>query len=255
MKRLFSILLCAALIGYMSAVSFADSKQYVSDVFPGIVVDKGDGNTYLGTFDLSSMSDDVKEFVMDFWSNSSSEYNYWIDCSSNKITIYRYSKSDSIVYTLNTNAGNRMMLTLSSKSKFEYVYFVLSDGLLVSGRSDIGILLNPTPTRVLFPPSIFENLVDSQRLYYSGDLGFVDNEEPEPEEPSSSEPSSSSESPIVPDVPTIENDYIPYDTSLWNGFLEKVLDYIRKAAKIGLRISGILCGLWLIKRVVKIFVR
>ncbi len=258
MKRLLLLLLCFCLIFCMASVSFAADERYINDTSYQFLIDKGDSNTYLGVFDLFSMSDEVKDFVMGFWTGSDYTRNYIVTVGTYSVRFYAYLSDDQLVYSPNAGIPHWNNAHLASGGRFEYVEFSYqsSGGLLVAKTTVVKTSISITESNVLFPPDILPNFQEGQRLYYRGDLGFVDNDDlPVDPDPSSSEPPSSSNPPIIPELPNIDSPYVPYDTTAWNDFIPFVLDYIRKAASVGLFILAIWSGIVLIKKIVKMFLR
>lgn len=79
--------------------------------------------------------------------------------------------------------------------------------------------------------------------------------EPEPLPPVSSEPLPPYDYPDFPTIGGSDNKYVPYDTTLWNGFADYIKGSIGSAVNIGMLIlAGLLCiwiAIWLVKRFTK----
>lgn len=77
-----------------------------------------------------------------------------------------------------------------------------------------------------------------------------------PNPPASSEPAPPTVS--YPDFPTIgstDNKYVPYDTTAWNIFSEFIKGRIGAAVNIGLLVLAVIMGIFLVIRVVKMFIK
>ena len=102
---------------------------------------------------------------------------------------------------------------------------------------------------------------DGMRLQVQDDLGTEEPEEPDP--PSSSEPSESipdlpkpdNYNPTLPTIPTGDGLYVPYDTAVWDTFLERTKQNIGSATNIGFLIFGIAVVWSILTRLVKRFTK
>ncbi len=96
---------------------------------------------------------------------------------------------------------------------------------------------------------------DGMRLQIQDDLGGDE----EPDQPSSSEPSESipdlpkpnDYNPTLPTIPAGDNLYVPYDTAVWDTFLERTKQNIGSATNIGFLIFGIAVVWSILTRLVK----
>lgn len=279
-KRLFSVLICVGLMSCMALNSFAalDFTDSYYDNRP-YFVDKGDGNTYFGTLDTASMTEEQKDFMRDFLEvstgakNSDSTYaifaqiNYsnaaalfFVKCSADLEIYYNGDyvwvlgvgnvKPEYLKFSYNTSSGvfsagpltTGSVQNIAAKASISRVY-------PSSSYAFVGGLLwsNKTPVYTGVPSTGLKST-------YNGSLGFVDNDgllsPEEPEEPSSSEPETPSSSgapvPTLPEIPAGDGKYVPYETSIWLDFIIHILSTMSVAARVGIIIFASLLGVLLI---------
>lgn len=287
MKRCLSVLLCVGLIVCMAAVSFASidfRDAYYSD--KSFLVDQGDGNTLLGVLDTASLGEAEKDYMRDYFAvmtgdkASSDSFVVLFRVHGNGSAVLAFIRSDGQLNLDYDSSKAQVLITSSPGSSywtpdFEYKIstgdYRCASLLRFSPKSNSVVTTMNTVLGGAYPPS--ESLIaggilwrsgdvsasfdlDELDAFYDGSIGFVDNDglfSGDPSDPSSSEPPSSSAPPVIPDFPKIDSPYVPYDTSAWNDFIPFVLDYIKKAATVGLFILAIWSGIVLIKKVVKMF--
>lgn len=100
---------------------------------------------------------------------------------------------------------------------------------------------------------------DADRFLFEDDLGTSATEPEEPDPPSSSEPSESipdlpkpgDYNPTLPTIPSGDGLYVPYDTAVWDTFLERTKQNIGSATNIGFLIFGIAVVWSILTRLVK----
>ncbi|WMJ84285.1 hypothetical protein ACS3UN_07990 [Oscillospiraceae bacterium LTW-04] len=285
-KRLLAVFLFIGLLVCMSLSSLAAvdlTKPFYAD--KGYLIDKGDGNTYLGVLDTAALTESEKDWMRDFLEVftdekiTSSTYCVFLGVGFDGASFYfvkhptkldvGYSSDRILVWNRLKPSLDYMRFSFrSSDSVFYLSSFKVDSQFFLHSKS---FELHSFPTASVAPnnyvggllwsnqsdPMVYEGVPSAAlQSTFNGKLTLVDNggllppDEPEePEEPSSSTPSV----PTLPEIPAGDGEYVPYDTSAWLGFLVHILSTMSTAAKVGILIFASLLGILLIIWVIRWF--
>lgn len=275
MKKFVAALAALVCVLGLSVMSFAYEVYNPSDFY--FVKDKGDYYSVNSVFKVASLSSDALE--------------YWKECmraltgnSPKKLLISCHSPSSSPFLTF----------FLVDPGSVSIAYNASAQGVVISGTSgntvsSISFNVNDGSFRTFMPAgksyyslsggaySVFWGFSSIQsppastiywdwggkRLLLEDDL--EDEVPPDPEEPdtpSSSEPDESIPDtppppPYNPTIPTIPEGgkYVPYDTSVWYTFLDRIKTNIGSATNIGFLIFGVSVVWAILTRIVKRFTK
>lgn len=168
-----------------------------------------------------------------------------------------YTGAASLLYSSSTG--------FTFRGAWRSVSFDIADGTPSGVRVDSGssYTMPDTSSRGLgaliasnvdFDPSLNDWYMNFEKVYLYDDDGLFQSEQPDPPEPSEPEPSEP-DVPVVPpskpEVPAIKDEYIPYDTTRWNGFFDWVSSAIGNGTNVGLKVFAFLLSIIVVIRVVK----
>jgi hypothetical protein len=270
-KRTSCVFLTLIMFVFMSVSAFADFSDIPDGYAPDIVNDI----PYFSTL-LTSKCDSVgKDFMIDFFNDMKSG-----DSSDSLYIVYREGTSDSSLGSLyflrssvplniiNLDNGNDAIKPQSGSLRsyrftFDYIFdrefypkgfevgsqLWINDG--VYDNSFIFCASNPT-----------FSVPDTYMPAYDG-LGFVDDDGlldtlpepgPEPEPEPEPEPTPTPNPPSFPTVPKVNNKYVPYDTTVWNGFSNSTRGVIGSIMPVLFKILAMIYGIIIVLSIIKAFV-
>lgn len=280
-KRTYlSILLAATLILGNISTAFA-AVPMVHNLLPNATI--VDGDTHVGVFDSKSLpaGDERREFLTEwleimaqdgtpnngymyllFYRNYTAEGNFFEYLWFVKVP----ETAKYFVSTLNSNIG------FTFSEKFTFLNYSITSNSFVA---KLGTASSVGSSTRLICGSHIDYFADDSNYYgtvsshsklnldkhgadwqgrlilnFNDDINdIVPTPDPDPE------PLPPYVPPELPDIPVGDGKYVVYDTSAWKGFLNYVIGNIGSAVKVGLLILGIISGILLVIKVVKMFTR
>lgn len=291
-KRTYlSILLAVTLILGNISTSFA-AVPMLHELYSFDFISLIDNDTHLGVFESSKLpeGDERREYLIEWMevmdgTREAGEYLYLLSVhsSSSSSIRFNFSRIPLNSYYYLTFVGGKSNLkffpskstpvTTSSDSQLSISYLFYTYNISNPNNTNFSLLSNSKIVQSSHiiagsDPDYFVNRKHSQGINFNleqhgcdwvGKLIFNFDDDlygsPEPEPKPEPEPLPPYVPPELPDIPAGDGKYVVYDTSVWKGFLNHVVGNIGSAVKAGLLILGIISGILLVIKVVKMFTR
>lgn len=234
---------------FVPVVAFAELTLTEKGRLPGSFTDGT--NTHFGIFDTTQAQDNfianaINSGCVILSPNSDGyTYFYFINFTGNVTYQNDFLKftdgGEQLTYRIRTTDIGTYPLNIRFYEQTNvYTFGLLSTRKLLSYPAEISNL--PIPSNFKYSSADYDGTVAVHTSYE----GEAPPEPPEPPKP---------EIPLIPEIPKIDNEYVPYDTSKWNGFLLHISKSIGSSTNIGFKIFGIILGIYVIIRVIKKFTK
>lgn len=235
------------------------------------------GDTYLGTLPTSTLPDSAKDFLREWLTSdyslltyrppSSNTFDFYIfhpDCDTD-MEMSLYNKSSTYKNQVEVNRTGSVNFKYKVLSfKFESGSFLTTTNEWENWNSGSGRVLGYIIAGGYMQDHEIMDSEGSTTPYtgtdcyvdFSGLLYLVDDDGLFSDDgSSSSEPSSSTPAIDFPVIPPSDSEYVPYDTTLWNSFLDNIKQSVGSSTNIGFLVLAFIAAILIVIRVVKMFTK
>ncbi len=259
MRRITAVLLVVSLLMLLSITVLAATM-------PTVGFSTENGNTVLSVVDTASCSESQKDFLLEFMSTSQPRtltYNYTSASDTHNITFAIYPSSFTAFNSTFFQEFSSSYLSIYPPSTSRFMNFKYQNGSWVPTNT-IVTTVNANQS-IIARAVIFSDipgLPSSYQYDYSGNFIMRDNDgllsSGDGESSGGvSDPDIPSAPPAVdfPIIDRVENEYVPYDTTVWNTFLDWVKNSIGSATNIGFILFAYIFGILLVISIVRKFTK
>ena len=250
MRKVITILVAIMMAFVLSVNTFAIA-------YPNTGITIENGNTIVGIVDTASASAEVKQFLLDF-----------LQATSGRAIIANTTGSaKSFTFMMNTTFQYTQTNYVNVSKDTKAVSFVwdAETSMYKPSKTTVSTYNNAAATEmttvcvVMYDGNI-SGMPNNYWWDYQGELIMRDNDgllSPDDGGGGVEDPEIPSAPPAVnfPEIGPTDNEYVPYDTTVWNTFLDWVTNAIGNSTNIGLVLFAYIFGILVVIAIVKKFTK